>query len=81
MEINILYSKDNADHLRTADLVRQAVRKLGITATIIERNTTHESPRVVVDGFNVLSSEQQESSSLSFDMIRNALEQTAWSQI
>lgn len=77
MEINILYSKDNADHLKTANNVRKAVKNLGMSATIIERNTSHETPQVVVDGYDLIFPENGRAS-LSFEKIRAALEQSAW---
>jgi hypothetical protein len=82
MEINILFSRDNADHLRTADYVRQAVRNLGISATIVERDTWRShNPQVVVNGFNLIGEDNRKSSPISYEIIRNALEQTAWVHI
>lgn len=81
MEINILFSRDNADHLRTADYVRQAVRNLGISATIVERDTSRSQPEVVVNGFNLIGEDNRRSSRISYEIIRNALEQTAWIHI
>lgn len=81
MEINILYSRDNADHLKAAAYVRQAVQNLGISATIVERDTSRSHPQVVVNGFNLISEDNRKSSPISYEIIRNALEQTAWSHI
>ena len=81
MEINILLSKDNADHLRTADYVRQAVRNLGISAIIVVRNSARSYPEVVVDGFNLISEDDHVTSQDSYEIIRNALEQTAWTHM
>ena len=81
MEINILLSKDNADHLRTADYVRQAVRNLGISAIIVVRNSARSYPEVVVDGFNLISEDDHVTSQDSYEIIRNALEQTAWAHM
>ena len=81
MEINILLSKDNADHLRTADYVRQAVRNLGISAIIVVRNSARSYPEVVVDGFNLISEDDHVTSQVSYEIIRNALEQTAWAHM
>ncbi|UCD16794.1 MAG: hypothetical protein JSV44_10090 [Candidatus Zixiibacteriota bacterium] len=82
MEINILYSKSRADHLRAAAFVKEAVKNLGISATINEWESKLPSPQVVVDGFDLINAEMKVSkTALSYDLIEKALEQTAWSSV
>ncbi len=82
MEINIIYSKNKADHIRAAGFVREAVRNLGISATIHEWETKVKSPQVVVDGFDLIGPQlTTPRMKLSYDAIVKALEQTAWSSM
>jgi hypothetical protein len=82
MQIEIFYSKDNADHLKAASFVREAVRNLGISAIITERETRMTSPRVVVNGFDLINSIKNLANgggqSISYDMVEKALERSAW---
>ncbi len=82
MEINILYSKNNAEHLRTLTFIKQAVHNLGISARINECETGMRTQKVVVNGFDLfeesVARKNGVSSGISYDMIEQALEQTAW---
>jgi hypothetical protein len=82
MEINIIYSKDNAEHLRTLTFIKQAVHNLGISARINECESGMRTPKVVVNGFDLFEENTTQgkniSSGMSYDMIEQALEQTAW---
>ncbi len=81
MEINILYSKNNAEHQRAATFVRKAVQNLGIRAKIVERESAMASPQVLVNGFDLISGGDREAgkrSRISYDFIEKALERTAW---
>jgi len=82
MEINIIYSKNKADHIKAAGFVKEAVKNLGISATIHEWETKVKSPQVVVDGFDLIDPQKRTSRlNLSYDVIARALEQTAWSSM
>ncbi len=81
MEINILYSKNNAEHKKAATFVRKAVKNLGIRAKIVERDSTMSIPRVVVNGFDLIGSTDKNAGNfpeISYDYIEQALERTAW---
>jgi hypothetical protein len=82
MDINIIYSKDNEEHLKTALLVRKAVKNLGIRANITETEAAMPSVKVVVNGFDLLNSGGDKAgrsgSPVSYTYIENALERTAW---
>ena len=78
MEINIFYSKKDAKQQKAAALVRRAVKNLGISARIYERESQLESPRVVVDGFDLIAQPGPKQQVFSYDLIEQALEQTAW---
>lgn len=87
MQIDILYSKNNAAHLQAASFVKKAVSNLGISAVINERETEIPSPRVMINGFDLLNGIRKPSGTdvaspiPSYDSIVQALEQTAWSGI
>jgi hypothetical protein len=85
MQIDILYSKDNAEHLKAATFVKEAVKNLGISATIIERDAQMSSPRVMVNGFDLINSAIKIANgngvTFSYDSIAQALERTAWSGV
>ena len=51
MEIALFYSKENSDHLKAANLVKKAVKNLGISATITERDVQMPDPQIIVNGF------------------------------
>ncbi len=85
MQIDILYSKDNADHLKAATFVKEAVKNLGITAIINEYETEMPTPKVVVDGFDLINSIRKKANgsgpNLSYEIVEQALEQTAWTGV
>jgi len=82
MEIALIYSKGNTDHLKTANLVRKAVRSLGISATITEVETDTPSPQLVVDGFDLTGLLEQPGrgtgDEISYDSVLKLLESIAW---
>jgi len=82
MEIGILYSRKNRSHLKTAEIVRKAVKNLGITAKITERDAINGLPRIIVDGYDLttqlLKAGNGTGNSITFDSIVKALERTAW---
>lgn len=82
MEIGLFYSRKNSSHRRTATFVKKAVKNLGISAKIIECDSQMSFPKIVVDGFDLTSqlrkSTGEPGSSISYDMVEKALEQTAW---
>jgi|WetSurMetagenome_2_1015567.scaffolds.fasta_scaffold365091_2 hypothetical protein len=85
MQIEIFYTKNNADHLQAATFVKEAVRNLGISAIITERDSKVPSPRVVVNGYDLMNSVKKSSGSnrlsLSYEAVAKALERSAWSCI
>ena len=81
MEINILYPRDKAGSLKTAAFVKKAVRNLGISARITEQETGTSVPRIVVDGFDLMTgfeNDQNSKTELSYKVIEKALERSAW---
>jgi len=81
MEINILYSKNKSGNLKTVTFVKKAVRNLGISARITEQKTGMSVPRIVVDGFDLMTgfeSDQNGKTELSYQVIEKALERSAW---
>ncbi len=82
MEIALFYSKENSDHLKAANLVKKAVKNLGISATITERDVQMPDPQIIVNGFDFRTLlEKPRSGSgtkLSYDSVLKALESTAW---
>jgi len=79
MEINLIYSTKNAEQIKAARFVREAVKNLGISACITELDSIIPKPRVVVNGFDLLKdSTQSKPDGLSYEQIEQALEQTAW---
>ena len=82
MEISILYSKDRAGHIKTATLVKKAVKNLGISARITEQETGMSIPRILVDGFDLLGENNgrtpKKQIDFSYDLIEKALERSAW---
>ncbi|RKX23240.1 MAG: hypothetical protein DRP51_00910 [Candidatus Zixiibacteriota bacterium] len=81
MEINILYPKDRPESQKTATLVKKAVRNLGISARITEQETGMSAPRIVVDGFDLMTgfeNDQDTRATLSYKVIEKALERSAW---
>ena len=87
MQIDIIYSRNNAAHLQAASFVKLAVSNLGISATITERETDASVPRVMINGFDLFNGLRKPAGSNgnvsvpSYDNIVKALEQTAWSGI
>jgi hypothetical protein len=86
MQIEIFYSKSNADHLKAVSFVREAVQNLGISATINEREVDMPTPRVMVNGFDLIGSFKREIGrnghlNFSYEQVAKILEQTAWSAI
>jgi hypothetical protein len=86
MQIEIFYTKSNADHLQAATFVKEAVRNLGISAIITERDSLVTSPRVVVNGYDLMNSVKKSPGKnnrllLSYESVVKALEQSAWSCI
>ncbi|MEW5923010.1 MAG: hypothetical protein AB1746_03395 [Candidatus Zixiibacteriota bacterium] len=82
MEIALFYSKENSDHLKAANFVKRAVRNLGISATITERDTPMPDPKIVINGFDLYNLLEQPGkgggTKLSYDSVLKALESTAW---
>ncbi|PKK83745.1 MAG: hypothetical protein CVT49_06920 [candidate division Zixibacteria bacterium HGW-Zixibacteria-1] len=82
MEIALFYSKENSDHLKAANLVKRAVRNLGISAMITERDTLTPDPRIVINGFDLVNLIEQpgkgSGAKFSYDSVLKALESTAW---
>lgn len=87
MEINILYPKDKSGNLKTVTFVKKAVRNLGISARITEQETGTSVPRIVVDGFELMTGfeieknegkDQTTKTELSYILIEKALERSAW---
>ncbi len=79
MEINLVYSRKNTEQQRAIGFVRQAVKNLGISATIVECDLVIPRPKVVVNGFDLINdTELPGNSRLSYELIEKALEQTAW---
>ena len=82
MEIGIFYSRKNSSHQKTADIVRKAVRNLGIMANITERDAKNGLPRIIVDGYDLtaqlLKPGNSTGKSITYDSIVKALERTAW---
>ena len=86
MQIEIIYSKSNADHLKAASFVHEAVRNLGITAIITEHEAQMPNPKVMVNGFDLINSVKKigsggEGLTISYDSVVKALERTAWACI
>ena len=81
MEINIIYPKGKSGNPKTVTLVKKAVRNLGISARITEQKTGTSVPRIVVDGFDLMTGfedDQKTSAELSYTLIEKALERSAW---
>jgi hypothetical protein len=82
MEIRLFYSKQNSRHRQAAKFVKKAVRNLGISATIVERDSKMAFPRLVVDGFDVsgmLAKPTNGSDTpISYEMVEKIIERTAW---
>lgn len=87
MEINILYPKDRSGNQKTVTFVKKAVKNLGISAKITEQETGTSVPRIVVDGFDLMTGfeyknnetiDQKEETELSYKIIESALERSAW---
>lgn len=85
MQIDILYSKGNADHLKTAIFVKEAVKNLGISAVINEHEAEMPTPQVMVNGFDLINSIRKKANgnvpNLSYDIVEQALERTAWTGV
>ncbi|SYZ74371.1 hypothetical protein TRIP_C80048 [Candidatus Zixiibacteriota bacterium] len=86
MQIEIFYSKSNADHLKAVSFVKEAVQNLGISATINEREVDMPTPRVMVNGFDLSGSFKRGATrnghfNLSYEQVAEVLEQTAWSAV
>ncbi|MCP4705912.1 MAG: hypothetical protein GY865_15035 [candidate division Zixibacteria bacterium] len=84
MEISILHPKGKAENQKTVTFVKKAVRNLGISARITEQETGMSAPRIVVDGFDLMTgfendtSNNNETTELSYKLIETALERSAW---
>ena len=66
---------------KTVIYVKKAVRNLGISARITEEQTGTSIPRVVVDGFDLMTgfdNDQDTAQELSYQVIEKALERSAW---
>lgn len=82
MEIHILQPiKGKSGNKNTVTYVKKAVRNLGISAIITEKQTGTSVPRVVVDGFDLMTGfeiDGTETTELSYQVIEKALERSAW---
>jgi len=81
MEINILYPKGKSGNPKTVTFVKKAVRNLGISARITEQKTGTSVPRIVVNGFDLMTGfedGQNSTTELSYAIIEKALERSAW---
>ena len=82
MEIGLFYSKANSRHRQAATFVKRAVKNLGISATIFERDTKMSFPRLVVDGYDLTNLLKKLSNGpdapISYEMIEKIIERTAW---
>lgn len=83
MEIGIFYSRENMEHRQTADLIKQAVRNLGLSASITEGNHDSPDPLVVVNGIDVSKALPRRTASKNgisrtYDSIVELLERSAW---
>jgi hypothetical protein len=82
MEIGILYSKKNSSRRQTVEIVRKAVRNLGIMAEITEMDSKNGLTRIIVDGYDLttqlIKPGNGAGGSITYDSIVRALEQTAW---
>jgi len=80
MEIALFYSKKNSEHLYAADLVKKAVKNLGISAKITERDIQSTNPKFVVDGYdlNSLLGQSESGIQLSYDSVLKVIESNAW---
>jgi hypothetical protein len=84
MEISILYSRKNGSHRKTAEIVRKAVRNLGIMAEITEWDSKNGLTRIIVDGYDLTTQLMKPGNgagaggAISYDSIVKALERTAW---
>jgi len=85
MQIDILYSKDNVEHLKAATFVKEAVKNLGISAVINEHEAEMPAPQVMVNGFDLINSVRKKANgtgaNLSYDIVEQALERTAWTGV
>ena len=81
MEIKILYPKSKSGNPKTITYVKMAVRNLGISARITEQKTGTSVPRIVVDGFDLMTGFEDETQNstteLSYAIIEKALERSA----
>ena len=81
MEISILHPKDKTKNKKTVTLVKKAVKNLGISAKITVQETRMSAPRIVVDGFDLMTGfENNQKSELSYKLIETALERSAWTE-
>jgi hypothetical protein len=82
MEIGLFYSKQNSRHRQAATFVKKAVRNLGISATIFERDSKMAFPRLVVDGFDLTGKLARPANGtdtpISYEMVEKIIESTAW---
>ncbi len=81
MEINILYPKGKSGNLKTVTFVKKAVQNLGISARITEQKTGTSVPRIVVDGFDLMTGFELDKNGkieFSYEVIEKALERSAW---
>jgi hypothetical protein len=82
MEIHILQPiKGESGNKNTVTFVKKAVRNLGISARITEKQTGTSVPRIVVDGFDLMTgfeNDQNKKTELSYQVIEKALERSAW---
>lgn len=80
MEIGLFYSKNNAEHRNKADIIKKAVRNLGLSATIIEVESGKPNPKLVINGFDLSASLEKpfKNGRNSYDAIVKLLEKSAW---
>lgn len=86
MEIGLIYSRKDPQQLAARDFIIKFVEEHGVLAHIVESEDEVKSPRITVDGCDLLGGAGQRpvrNTRLikipSFDEIGNALEQTIWS--
>ena len=85
MEIGLFYSRENLEHCQTADLIKQAAKNLGLSASIVEVDNKVSEPKVVIDGIDMSSSLPDTTSkyglSRAYNSIVNLLEKSAWNAL
>ena len=86
MDIGLVYSGADPNHLRTRDFVKEFVRDRGILANIIETERSVPVPEITIDGCRVSVARVETSAQgrntlrlLSIQELAQALERTIWS--